>query len=336
MKKLILLFVLLGVVGLIHPAKPMAQPQIAPQPCDTKYWEQMTSRAWMEAEREIMQNQNLIFKPDSVLEYTCFDQFVSINAHVAGPLFVHTNYFGTPIIPLSASQSMPNALANVVSTALNAYRNANFNDNFLGGRAGSMNIPNANSTFVSASTNVGYTCSTMAEVWRAAKCMNFIDNAAFQNTDGFYPFDDIQGFNGNPNVSGYAGAIQETRQWPASMSCSPSAGPGGGGSSAQNFGPAGTWRNQINIATNNNNSQYQFQAPLGTIYTDVGRRLRPLGSAIPGPGGNTSTCQAAIPTGITVYTQNGSQQGSHLDGVCTNPGCSYVRGGSATALGTCN
>jgi hypothetical protein len=52
--------------------------QSAPAPaassCDPAYYDTLQSRAWLEAQREITQNQNLIFKPDSVLQYTCFDK----------------------------------------------------------------------------------------------------------------------------------------------------------------------------------------------------------------------------------------------------------------------
>ena len=55
---------LLALFLLVMPSEG-ALAQIAPQPCDPQFFRQMESRAWLEAEREIMQNQNLIFKPDS-------------------------------------------------------------------------------------------------------------------------------------------------------------------------------------------------------------------------------------------------------------------------------
>lgn len=33
-----------------------ASAEIAEQPCSTQFWKQMSARAWMEAEREIMMN----------------------------------------------------------------------------------------------------------------------------------------------------------------------------------------------------------------------------------------------------------------------------------------
>ncbi len=44
--------------------------------CDPEFWDVLKDRAWMEAQREVTQNQNLIPRPDSVLEMTCFDSFL--------------------------------------------------------------------------------------------------------------------------------------------------------------------------------------------------------------------------------------------------------------------
>ncbi len=45
--------------------------------CDPEFWEVMKDRAWQEGQREITQNNNLIARPDSVLQMTCFDMFVN-------------------------------------------------------------------------------------------------------------------------------------------------------------------------------------------------------------------------------------------------------------------
>src|SRR5690349_5990742 len=45
-------------------------------PCDPEYMDALEARAYLEAQREVAQNQNFILKPDSVLEYTCFDMFL--------------------------------------------------------------------------------------------------------------------------------------------------------------------------------------------------------------------------------------------------------------------
>ena len=45
--------------------------------CDPEIWDVMKDRAWMEGQREITQNKNLIPRPDSVLSMTCFDSFLN-------------------------------------------------------------------------------------------------------------------------------------------------------------------------------------------------------------------------------------------------------------------
>ncbi len=55
--------------------------------CDGNFMNQIYSRAWLEGSREVIMSEQLIHKPDSVLEYTCFDQFVNIAAHNAGEAF---------------------------------------------------------------------------------------------------------------------------------------------------------------------------------------------------------------------------------------------------------
>lgn len=302
------------IAGLIFsPASNAAAPDIAPQPCDTEYWKQMSARAWMEAEREIMQNQNLIFKPDSVLEYVCFDQFVNLAAHEGGKIFTHTDYFGQKIIGTDAEEGLPKSLTRVVYAALGQYVSNSFGHEYLGGRAGSMSITNKDSLFEPPSGPLagGYVCNEMSSVWKAAKCSNFIDNTDFEDTDGFYPFKAIKGHN-TPDVAGYD-TIQDTREFPTSCRS---------GAGAATLGTAGTWQNQIDLANNvdGSNELYRFRAPLAAIYEEVGDKLEP---------GNCG--QPSIATGITVYTSNDE---GYLDGVCTNPGCVYEKG-SPNEAGRC-
>lgn len=340
MKKSFLLLAISFMMGIAIPYA-HAAPDIAPQPCDTQYWRQMSSRAWLEAEREIMQNQNLIFKADSVLEYVCFDQFVNINAWAGGNIFVHTDYFGTQILPREVgttasakSRSMEGALSNVVSDALDAYRGAdkgidsNFGHNFLGGRAEFMSIDDKKSDFKNPMKgNSGYTCKTMSQVWKAAKCANFIDNSFFEDSDGFFPFDIIKGYNGktgkldeDKDIGGYADTIGDTRNYPTKCGEFKTVS-GPAGSSTPNLGAAGTWSEQITLAKNKGETLYDFQSVLGTVFKDVGDRIKP---------GNCG--QPAIATGVIVIIDG---KESHPDGVCTNPGCSYQKGSDKTKVGTC-
>lgn len=147
----------------------------APDACDPQYYESMKSRAWLEAQREITQNQNLIFKPDSVLEYTCFDKFLGVLAQNAPNMFSGSSRWGAPPGDMTAS------LSNLVANPMNQYETANFNHTGLGGRMDAGDTY----TLPAAVTPGGYTCANMRIVWMFAKCMDFIDEAA---EDGFFTF----------------------------------------------------------------------------------------------------------------------------------------------------
>jgi hypothetical protein len=296
-----------------------AASDIAEQPCDTKFWNQLSSRAWLEAEREIMQNQNLIFKPDTVLAYTCFNKFVDVAAGPGGDIFVHTDYFQKkPIERGYDPGAMEIALKNVVAASAQQYFEGNFGHDYLGGRADKMSIPVKKYKEFDGQVRKDspYGCNEMANIWQTAKCANFVDNSEFEKTDGFYPFKNMKGHGGGPNVQGYE-ELKEVRNWPtACKGVDKSAGP------HHNEDPnnTATWENQIKFAKNENQALYQFQTPLNEIFKDVGEKLKPGECGKPG-----------IPTGVMVYVK---EQEKHMDGACTNPGCTYTAGGKDKA-GTC-
>ncbi len=172
--------VLLGILAVFISSYAQAQ-LFAPDPCDPAYYNSLEDRAWLEAQREITQNQNLIFKSDSVLEYTCFDQFAGILANWGGgpeasdKLFTANDRWGSPARDLAAS------LSDTVGVALGRYDTSNFNHDLLGGRMkGSSYNFNPNLT-----PRANYECNVMERVWTYAKCMDFIVDPA---EDGFYTF----------------------------------------------------------------------------------------------------------------------------------------------------
>ncbi|MEM8833981.1 MAG: hypothetical protein AAGB32_05520 [Pseudomonadota bacterium] len=303
--------------------------EIAEQPCDTQYWRQMHAKAWLEAEREIMQNQNLIFKADSVMEYTCFDQFVRINAWDGGNIFVHTNYFGEQIIPReNPTASMEMVMQRAITASFEAYWEQNYGHEFLGGRAPDIPIDPDNHEVTPATdplTGSGYLCEHMSRIWQASKCLNFIDNDEWQWTDGFYPFENIIALDGGEDVAGYNDdQIFETRRQPSWCG-----GPFAAGGAS--------WDNQIPLAENLDDGLYPSHVPLGEIYFNVFERT------IPGVCFNPP-----ILTGITVVPVGGdgssddngdgqeNDNNTYLDGVCTNPGCAYIRPGNGGGeIGEC-
>lgn len=151
----------------IAPVKAYTTPSGSPPPipdsaCDSEYYDELEARAWLEAQREITQNQNLIFKPDSVLEYSCF--FEQIGDAVSGSTF-------------SQPGQINNSVNNVVINPATDYLNANFSHDFLGGRASGLSVDTSS-------------CNVMNLVWEAAKCMNFMANPA---EDGFFSFETYAG-----------------------------------------------------------------------------------------------------------------------------------------------
>lgn len=159
--------------------------------CDPEYYESLESRAWLEAQREITQNQNLIFKADSVLEYTCFDAYLGQLVASAPNMFSGSNRWGPP------PGDMGDSLYGVAGGPLVAYDTANFDHNLLGGRSGTPYEFDAGNGGTIAGNTVNassYSCNVMNAVWELAKCMDFIDQASYSpggaaaDRDGFFTF----------------------------------------------------------------------------------------------------------------------------------------------------
>ena len=165
-----------------------------PATCDPNYWEALKSKAWAEAQREITQNQNLIYKADSILEYSCFDNFLESLAtvvHNQNALFSETNHW-----PSTAPTNMANALNILVANSLAPYIGGNFGHTYLGGRDG------ADYTVGGAGGGSAiYNCNVMAQVWSAAKCINFVDEPGL---DDFFYLDNYEGFDPRGLPPGYA------------------------------------------------------------------------------------------------------------------------------------
>lgn len=283
---------------------------IAPQTCDTQVWQTMEMRARMETEREIMQNQNLIFKPDSILAYTCFDKFAEHTAQYVGPLFTHTTYWGgKEIVPWGSPDGMDHAIQGAVLKSMDTYLQSNFPYSMLGGRGDELG-GNGLSTYTTSMTGKGsYSCDRMNNVWKTAKCINFIHNDGFSDTDGYYPFIDMKGHDGGEDVKGYQ-TINETRVFPSALACT------GSTPVYQN-----TWYVAWLKSRNENlfgymNRFYKFSQPLVTTFQDVRKKVDP------------GKCDNAIYTGVTVIESAASGGKTYPDGVCTNPGCVYVKTGS--------
>ncbi len=309
--KIALFAILLGLFGTAAPIENSACASagtIAAQTCDTQVWRTMEARARLETEREMMQNQNLIFKPDSVLTYACFDKFASHASMSVGPLFTHTEYFGKEIIKWGSPNGMDNALQKSVIDSMKAYLEGgegNFKHALLGGRG--AELPNLGQQSVTNISSKGstYNCGVMGQVWAAAKCLNFMHTEQFAKNDGFFPFIDLQAGEGGQAVTGYS-SKNEVRQYPTACGGMPITG--------------STWKDMYRLSRNEEDfgkvdKLYQYGTPLNQTYTDVRKLIEP------GKCG-----KQAIKTGVTVILSPSSTTKTMEDGVCTNPGCVVMNG----------
>lgn len=282
--------------------------QVAPQTCDVGVWKTMEDRARLETEREIMQNQNLIFKADSVLTYTCFDSLAAHAVQNVGGLFTHTSYWnGTPILPWAGANGVPGlgqAVQNAVINAMTTYINGSFNHALLGGRGTQLGLAAAQITSV-PTQGAPYACSMMNTVWNAAKCMNFMHTSGFATTDGFYPFKDLQpGPGGGQSVAGYT-SKNDVRNFPTACTGNPLPPSSQGGASG--------WAGAYNSSVNLNNVVYPFAQPTGQSFQTVRGIIAPA-----------SGCGSPIMTGISVILDPATTQ-TYPDGICVVPGCSYTK-----------
>lgn len=292
----------------------LANTTIASQTCDTQVWQTMEARARIETEREIMQNQNLIFKPDSILSYMCFDKMAGHAASSVGVLFTHTTYWeGKEIIPWGPKYGMDEAINKVVIDSLKKYQLANFPHAYMGGRGpeymgqGNANPPPAQNVSKSST----YECGEMGKVWAAAKCANFMHTQTLAVNDGFFPYLNLKpGPGGGEPVAGYE-TKNDVRKYPTACSGTPITG--------------STWKDMYHLSRNENNFgtvdlKYQFGTPLKTAFQDVRKKIEP-GAC----GGDP------VKTGVTVILGPSSTK-TQQDGVCTNPGCTFV---ASDGGGTC-
>lgn len=270
---------------MVNSPKAYSASVIADTPCDSLYYESLSARAWLEAQREITQNQNLILKPDSVFEYTCFDRLVrELSAH-ANSMLSETTLFGSPL----GTNSMDQALQNLVGDSLREYINSNFGSktgvpagyNMLAGHPSAAGISHNISTVTAGSpTTSYYSCDIMERVWQAAKCTNFISNAT---TDGFFTFEEYAGSAVDKrHLPTVCGAIDTN--WAANLGVALSTGP---------------WTND-------------------PVQTYLEETAAPTGTTCSGD---------PIPTGVRVI-RSGYDENDYLEHVCLQPGCRYDPGGN--------
>ncbi len=196
-------------------------PEVSTSICDGNFMNQIYSKAYMEASRQDIMAQQLIHKPDSVLEYTCYDKFINHAANNAAS-FSETLDWEERTITLKTDEttkdieitvvrnneisSSPDAQENLyemdpndgdedvkdlsealdylISHTLENYITNNFAHNYLGDMAAIDN----NMTFGVDKSNYDG-CTDMALVWEAAKCTNFGVEDTFLSLEDLINYD---------------------------------------------------------------------------------------------------------------------------------------------------
>ncbi|PCI97170.1 MAG: hypothetical protein COB14_09375 [Alphaproteobacteria bacterium] len=282
---LLMLFISIGVSDV------KAVTVIPDSPCDALYYETLSARAWLEAQREITQNQNLILKPDSVFEYTCFDMLVKELADHGTEMLSETSAFGTPL----SSTSLDNSLTALVISSLSAYHSANFGyyTGLLGGHTAATAIyHNIPSTI--GGINATYNCDIMERVWHAAKCLNFASNST---TEGFF------------TLAEYANPLAPDKRTFPSV-CTPLIAQWGANlTTALTTGP---WTND----------------PVQTYMAQLTPPTCPTTGTCSCSSGQPAPIGEPIPTGLRVVrTGTGTTVTDYEEHICLQPGCRYHPGG---------
>jgi hypothetical protein len=317
-------------------------------PCDPQYMDALEARAYMEAQREVSQNQNYILKPDSVLEYTCFDKFLEhfsedTNWGSTCDAYPFSDSCRWGAVFMQPAYSIWGSVDRVVTRALQAYLTGQFSyntRNYLYGRATNQYPPSDIATEVGAPgapTDKTYACTEMEAVWMQAHCYNF---AQEPDHDAFYQFDWYK--TNDPR----ANAPKTTTGWK---------GAGGMCTVATPYSSNDAIIEAFNGAAND--AKYDMAENLwsSTGMTDTTPYkadpvlthldlIMPVGASPSPPAPSACSSVTPIPTGVCVVRAGWNQV--YEDAVCPNPGCYYKAPGAAgtgadpascpsTAVGTC-
>lgn len=117
------------------------------QACDPQFMDAIEARGFAEASRENAQNQNLIYKPDSVFEYSCFGLHVPAVQQNAVDLFRSTS------------------LTDPTTNPIREYTDTNYGSEYLNTRT--------NQQPINQPAPPADMCNALAAVWDIARCINF-------------------------------------------------------------------------------------------------------------------------------------------------------------------
>ncbi len=312
--------------------------------CDGNFMNQIYARAHLEASREVIMGQQLIHKPDSVLEYTCFDQFLNQAAANANSFSSSTTFNNRPICIETADTpcistnitttvtgtEVTDALGIFLYGTLQLYVNANFGHTFLG-EATTID------TDIAAPAATAYACEHMQTVWEIAKCIDFAEDDRFRTFEELISADprSIPIACSPANISSDAveigvDATKLNSSSPALPSLTPAAlanntsdpcPPAGGPVSGVNTGLS---NDQIRVANNCDISDSERNAYASLdLMESYDEYIRGFGLYLPGTATRTGilfsgtapsfACMNPIPTGIPIISYDYQALGAATD-----------------------
>ncbi len=302
-------------------------------PCDPEYMDALEARAYMEAQREVSQNQNYILKPDSVLEYTCFDWFLAHfsedqnwGGSCAAYPFSDSCRWGS--VFMQPAYSIWGSVNGVVVSALKAYLTGQFdypnryylygrdpNDRYYSGSGTSLP-----STINKPTTPTSYGCTEMETVWLYAHCYNFAQEA---DHDAFYQFDWYKAndprINNPTKTPDWAGNTCTVATPYSSNDAIIEAFNGAANDAKYDLTTENPWSSSGMTDTNT------YLADPVVTHLDL---ILPVGGPNP-PAPTACNSVQPIPTGVCVVRAGWNQV--YEDAVCPNPGCYYMAPGAAGA-----
>ncbi len=116
-----------------------------PKTCDEGFYESLKAKAWLEGQREMTVNENILYKPDSILQYSCYNASLKKNDDI--------------------NKSAKNEL---FKKPQEKFLENNFSHTTLGSTADPID-PNADSYA---------NCNIMNTIWAQAKCGDFQEDSA--------------------------------------------------------------------------------------------------------------------------------------------------------------
>ena len=182
--------------GIIEPNQPDApnSPKTgdSSNTCDADFMNQIYAKAFLEAEREVVINNSLTLKPDSVLEYSCFDQDAAAFALHGGPVFSESTRWSPTTISIGSDSvtidinmgdtRLDTSIEKLVLESLKIYVDTNFAHDFLGGAASGDNNTISN-TVEGIST---LPCDFMYLLHDVSRCDDFALNTRFMTFESYF------------------------------------------------------------------------------------------------------------------------------------------------------